>query len=110
MGYDIPASIGAAIARGGRRVICLAGDGSSQMNIQELQTIVHHRLPITIFILNNGGYQSIRQTQLSYFGRRIGESPASGVSFSYLTNYVAPDPWHSARLDRVANLVHAAID
>lgn len=81
MGYDVPAAIGAAIARGGGRVICLAGDGSVQLNLQELQTIVHHRLPIKIVVLNNGGYQSIRQTQLSYFGRLVGESPRSGVSF-----------------------------
>lgn len=81
MGYDLPAAIGAAIARGGKRVICLAGDGSVQLNLQELQTIVHHRLPIKVFVLNNGGYQSIRQTQLSYFGRLVGESPQSGVSF-----------------------------
>jgi len=81
MGYDLPAAIGAAIAREGGRVICIAGDGSVQLNLQELQTIVHHRLPVKIVILNNGGYQSIRQTQLSYFGRLVGESPRSGVSF-----------------------------
>ena len=82
MGYDIPAAIGAAIARDGKRVVCLAGDGSAQMNIQELQTIVHLNLPIVIFIINNGGYLSIRQTQESHFsGNMIGESPASGVSF-----------------------------
>lgn len=87
MGYDIPAAIGAAIARDGRRVVCLAGDGSAQMNIQELQTIVHLNLPIVIFIINNGGYLSIRQTQESHFsGNMIGESPASGVSFpEYVT-------------------------
>jgi acetolactate synthase-1/2/3 large subunit len=81
MGYDLPAAIGAAVARNGKRVICIAGDGSVQLNLQELQTIVHHRLPITIFVLDNGGYQSIRQTQSSYFGRLVGESPQSGVSF-----------------------------
>jgi acetolactate synthase-1/2/3 large subunit len=48
MGYDLPAAIGAAIAREGKRVICLAGDGSIQLNIQELQTIVHHRLRVMI--------------------------------------------------------------
>ena len=63
MGYDLPAAIGAAVARDGKRVICLAGDGSIQLNIQELQTIVHHQLPVKIFVLNNGGYLSIRQTQ-----------------------------------------------
>lgn len=85
MGHDLPASIGVAIARaksGSARTICLAGEGSMQMNLQELQTVVSHNLPIKIFVLNNGGYLSIRQTQSGFFGdRRIGESAASGVSF-----------------------------
>ena len=81
MGYDLPAAVGAAIARDGKRVICLAGEGSIQLNIQELQTVVHHQLPIKIFVLNNSGYVSIRQTQLGFFGRLVGESPESGVSF-----------------------------
>ncbi|MGA9751219.1 MAG: thiamine pyrophosphate-binding protein [Acidobacteriota bacterium] len=84
MGYDLPASIGAAVARGGARVICLAGDGSLQMNVQELQTVAHHRLPVKLFVLDNGGYLSIRTTQKNFFGELIGESPESGVSF--------PDP------------------
>jgi len=81
MGYDLPASIGAAFARNGGRVICLAGDGSLQMNVQELQTVVHHHLPVKIFVLNNNGYLSIRTTQKNFFGRLVGESKASGVSF-----------------------------
>lgn len=81
MGYDLPAAIGAAIAGGGRRVICLAGDGSIQLNIQELVTIVSHRLPIKIFVLNNNGYLSIRDTQKNFFGSLMGESPQTGVFF-----------------------------
>jgi len=81
MGYDLPAAIGAAFARNGKRVICLAGDGSIQLNIQELQTIVHYRLPIKIFVLNNHGYLSIRTSQKGFFGRTVGESPESGVTF-----------------------------
>ncbi len=82
MGYDLPAAIGAAVASPGKRIVCLAGDGSIQLNLQELQTIVHHRLPIKIFVLNNGGYLSIRTTQLSFFqGNFVGEGPRSGVSF-----------------------------
>ena len=81
MGYDLPAAIGAAVARGGQRVICLAGDGSLQMNIQELQTVAHHGWPIKLFVLNNAGYVSIRQTQSSYFGLAVGSGPESGVSF-----------------------------
>ncbi len=81
MGHDLPAAIGAAVAREGGRVICLAGDGSIQLNLQELQTVVHHRLPVKIFVLNNHGYLSIRTTQGNFFGRFVGESPESGVSF-----------------------------
>jgi acetolactate synthase I/II/III large subunit len=82
MGYDLPAAIGACIANNRQRTICLAGDGSIQMNIQELQTIVGYRLPIKIFVLNNQGYHSIRQTQTNYFpDSPIGCDPSSGVTF-----------------------------
>ena len=82
MGYDLPAAIGASIARQNAEVVCLAGDGSIQMNLQELQTIVHLQLPIKIYLLNNGGYHSIRQTQQNFFpAPLIGCTPESGVSF-----------------------------
>jgi acetolactate synthase-1/2/3 large subunit len=86
MGYDLPAAMGAyfgALTARGRqcRVICLAGDGSIMMNLQELQTIAHYRLPIKIFVLNNCGYLSIRTSQKNFFGRLAGEGPDSGVSF-----------------------------
>lgn len=80
MGYDLPAAIGAAAARRSERVICLAGDGSVQLNIQELQTLVHYQFPVKLLVLNNGGYLSIRQTQSNFFGRSIGAGPESGVS------------------------------
>ena len=81
MGFDLPAAIGAAIAAPDQRVICLAGDGSLQMNIQELATVAHHRLPIKLFVLCNGGYLSIRSTQNNFFKLLVGEGPESGVSF-----------------------------
>ncbi len=82
MGYDLPAAVGACFAHNKKSVICLAGDGSMQMNIQELQTIIHHQLPIKIFYLNNNGYISQRQTQDSFFnGFRVGADANSGVSF-----------------------------
>ena len=104
MGYDLPAAIGAAIARGGKRVICLAGDGSLQMNIQELQTVVHHRLPIKILVLNNSGYLSIRTTQKNFFGRMTGESPASGVSFPDFVKVACAYGIPAVRVDRVSVL------
>ena len=81
MGHDLPAAIGAAVARGGKRVVCLAGDGSLQLNIQELQTLVEYRLPVKLFVLNNDGYLSIRTTQESFFTKFIGMGPGNGVSF-----------------------------
>ena len=81
MGYDIPAAVGAAFAAKGR-VICLAGDGSGMFNLQELQTIAHHHLPIKVIILSNEGYLSMRTTQKNFFaGNYVGEGPRSGVSF-----------------------------
>jgi acetolactate synthase I/II/III large subunit len=82
MGFALPAAIGASIANSGGEVIAITGDGSFQMNIQELQTIVHHQLPVKIVIWNNNGYLSIRATQQKFFsGREIGTDPVSGVSF-----------------------------
>jgi len=81
MGYDVPASIGAALA-GNRDVVCITGDGSIQMNLQELQTIRHYNLPVKIFVLNNQGYHSIRMTQTAFFdGNFIGCNKDCGVSF-----------------------------
>jgi acetolactate synthase-1/2/3 large subunit len=68
MGFAIPASIGASIAGGHRRTICVDGDGGFQLNIQELATVAKHNLPIKFFILNNGGYASIRASQTAFFG------------------------------------------
>jgi acetolactate synthase-1/2/3 large subunit len=82
MGYDLPAAIGACISRGGKqRVICLAGDGSIMMNLQELQTLVGYKLPVKVLVINNEGYHSIRQTQQAYFSDNMfGIGPSNGVS------------------------------
>jgi acetolactate synthase-1/2/3 large subunit len=81
MGYDLPAAIGASIGLNKKKVVCIAGDGSLQMNIQELQTVHTQNLPLKIFYLNNQGYVSIKQTQDSFFeGRRVACDKASGVS------------------------------
>jgi len=101
MGYDLPAAVGAAIARGGQRVICLAGDGSVHLNIQELQTLVHHKLPVKLIVLNNGGYLSMRQTQSNFFGRLIGAGPSSGVSFPDYTRVANAYGIPAVRIDHV---------
>lgn len=71
MGYDLPAAIGACVSNNCQDTICITGDGSIQMNLQELQTIIQNKLPIKIFIINNKGYHSIRQTQKNYFGEPL---------------------------------------
>jgi len=81
MGWDLPAAIGACIANDRKKTVCVTGDGSIQMNIQELQLVRHHNLPIKVFIFNNGGYASIRLTQDAFFGGHYIASDAdSGVS------------------------------
>jgi acetolactate synthase-1/2/3 large subunit len=104
MGYDLPASIGVAVAKGSR-VICLAGDGSLQMNIQELQTVVANNLPIKIFVLNNGGYLSIRQTQNGFFqGRLIGTGATSGITFPDMLKVGAAYGIPSFAVEKLADL------
>lgn len=84
MGYGLPAAIGASLALNKKRVILLDGEGGFQLNIQELQTIVHHKLPIKMFILNNNGYLAIKITQTNYFKRLGGIDPQTGISFPSL--------------------------
>lgn len=82
MGYGLPAAIGGCVSAGGKKVICIEGDGSIQMNIQELQTVVKNALPLKIFVINNNGYHSIRQTQGNFFnGKFAGVDSDSGISF-----------------------------
>lgn len=71
MGYDLPAAIGACMADCSQDIILLTGEGSIQMNLQELQTIIHHKMPVKIFLINNGGYHSIRQSQKNFFGEPL---------------------------------------
>ncbi|MEN6622316.1 MAG: thiamine pyrophosphate-binding protein [Smithella sp.] len=81
MGYDLPAAIGACFANHCKDVVCVTGDGSIQMNLQELQTIVYHQLPIKIFMFENQGYVSIKNTQDNFFGGYYtGSESSSGVS------------------------------
>lgn len=79
MGYELPAAIGACVAEGNKTIVCIAGDGSIQMNLQELQTIITNKLPIKIFVINNQGYHQIRLTQKNIFKDKelIGLGPES---------------------------------
>lgn len=102
MGYDLPAAIGAAIADPRARVVCLAGDGSLMMNLQELQTLHALGLNVKVFVLDNGGYLSIKQTQRNFFGRECGASPASGLTFPDFVRVAQAFDIDARNLDRGA--------
>ena len=105
MGYGTPAAMGAAFAmRGeGKRVVCLDGDGSFQMNLQEMMTIVYHRLPVKLFYLNNNGYHSIRQTQTNSFQPpMVGVSPENGVGMPEIRRIAEAYGMPYYRVDRLS--------
>lgn len=119
MGYDLPAAIGAyfgAIAERGKqeRVICLAGDGSIMMNLQELQTIIGASLPIKTFLLDNNGYHSILQTQTAFFSDNIfGCNPSNGVSFPDFERVGAAFGFRTEKcdhLDRARSAIRNTLD
>lgn len=103
MGWGLPAAIGAYFADKNKysKLICLTGEGGLQMNIQELATIMHHKIPIKIFIFNNGGYLTIKQTQiLGFKGRIMGADKNSGLSFP---NYQKIANSHSVNYTKILN-------
>lgn len=109
MGWDLPAAVGASVARrkqgGNIRTILVTGDGSFQFNVQELMTIGMHRLDVKIFVLNNDGYQSIRQTQNSHFGGHlVGADSSSGVGNPRFDKLAEAYGLTYARLDNHAGL------
>jgi acetolactate synthase-1/2/3 large subunit len=80
MGYGPPTALGACVGSGGRRTICIDGDGGLQLNIQELETIRRLNLPVKLFVLSNDGYASIRASQTRWFGSLVGADPSSGLT------------------------------
>ncbi len=106
MGYGFPAAIGAVVARKGKRVICLDGDGSFMMNIQELQTVAYNGWELKIVILNNNGYHSIRQTQQNLFSDRplIGVCDGNGLSFPDFSKVAAAFDIPYVRIDSEEDL------
>lgn len=108
MGYGLPAALGVSVRRGKERTICIEGDGSLQMNIQELQTIFHNKLNLKIFVLNNDGYHSIRQTQRNLFSNHceVGVGQESGdlsfpelerIAYAYQIPFVKIEKYSAAR-------------
>lgn len=114
MGYDLPAAIGASLANNKKSVVCLAGDGSIMMNLQELQTIKHYNLPIKIFVLNNNGYISIKQTQNNFFnGRKTACNAESGVSMPDFTKIAGSFGLKSVKIeneDDLTNQINKVLD
>lgn len=80
MGWGLPAAVGACFAAPGRQIVCLTGDGGLMLNLQELQTIAHHKLPIAIFVFENGGYKTMQMVQEAHFKREAASGENSGVS------------------------------
>lgn len=111
MGYDLPCAIGAVVKtletkeNKKRRIVCIAGDGSIMMNLQELETIKYNNLPIKLFVLNNSGYSSIRQTQRNFFkGHMTGSGNDSGVSVPEFYNIAKGFNLNATKIDEAKNL------
>ncbi len=113
MGYGLPAALGVAASDNSRRTICIDGDGSIMMNIQELATIAHNRLNVKIILLNNNGYHSIRQTQTNLFKPPfVGVDPDSGVGFpdfSLLAAAFGLDYFRTDREETCADVLRRAL-
>jgi acetolactate synthase-1/2/3 large subunit len=99
MGYGVPAAIGACLASGCRRTICVEGDGGLQINVQELETVRRLNLPIKLLVLSNDVYASIRASQSRWFGRLVGADPSSGVTVPPLEKLAAAYDLPFTRLD-----------
>lgn len=105
MGYGLPAAIGACLANDSKPMVAVESDGSLQLNLQELATLAAQHLPISLIIMNNGGYASIRNTQRNYFaGRYIGTGPESGLMLPDLEKIAATYGLPFARISDAAEL------
>jgi acetolactate synthase I/II/III large subunit len=104
MGFGLPSAIGACLAAGRRRTICVEGDGGFSFNIQELETVARMKLPIKVFVLNNRGYSSIRTSQNRYFAKLVGADDTSGLSLPDSVRLAAAYGLATARIDTPARL------
>jgi acetolactate synthase-1/2/3 large subunit len=105
MGFGVPSALGACLASDGKRTVCIDGDGGFPMNAQELAVISRLNLPIKFFILDNGGYGSIRATQKNYFeGRFVACDPGSGIAFPNLQKTAEACVVSFCRIDSQDNL------
>jgi acetolactate synthase-1/2/3 large subunit len=105
MGYGLPGAIGASFAKPGTRVVCFTGDGSLQMNIQELVTVIHHRLPVKILLLNNHGHSMVQQTQEMWLGGKYyATSIEGGLAFPDFVAVARAYGFPADTLDRNADI------
>ena len=105
MGWGLPAAVGACVANHSKRTICISGDGGLQLNLQELATIMHNTLPIKLFVLNNNGYLTIKQTQeYGFSGRLMGCNQETGLSFPDILKLAEAYKIRYVRLDNQENL------
>lgn len=113
MGTDIPGAIGACIASGGKRTICVTGDGGFQLNAQELEVVRRLNLPIKFFVISNGGYGSIAMMQDKYFGRRVGADGASGFTMPGIGDLAYAygiDVWNLVNSDSIKHVVDRVLN
>ncbi|MDR0715811.1 MAG: thiamine pyrophosphate-binding protein [Azoarcus sp.] len=110
MGFGLPAAIGACLASGKKRTICVEGDGGFQMNAQELATLAREHLPVKCFVVNNRGYASIRASQSANFGRLTGADESSGLRLPDLSRLAAAYGVPYARIEKHAGLENALAD
>jgi len=106
MGFGVPASIGACLGAGGRRTVCVDGDGSFQMNVQELETLRRLQLPVKLFVINNEGYASIRSAQRSYFHHLVAADSTSGLSLPDVKKVAAAYGLPFTRISNQQDLRH----
>lgn len=105
MGWGLPAAVGACFGSGMKRTVCIAGEGGLLMSIHEMATVMHHELPVKLFVLNNGGYLTVKQTQdLGFEGRYMGSDEGSGISFPDLMEIAKAHRFKSVRVNSHLNL------
>ncbi len=105
MGWGLPAAVGACFGSGKKRTVCIAGEGGLLMTIHEMATIMHHHLPVKLFVLNNGGYLTIKQTQeLGFENRLMGCNEESGLSFPDFMEIAKAHRFKAVRLNSHQNL------
>ena len=104
MGFGVPSAIGGCIASN-KRTICIDGDGGFVMNVQDLETAKRLNLPIKYFILNNGGYVSIRNSQNKHFDKQVASGENSGVTLPSIKKVVEAFGINYCRLDNHTNIV-----